>query len=237
MAVTAAPLSRQPEQHLAHRGGWLRAAVLGANDGILSTAGIVVGVAAASASTGQVVTAGVAGLTAGALSMAAGEYVSVSSQRDVEEGDLARERVELLADPAAELDELAAIYEGQGLGPDLARQVATELSASDALGAHAREELGIGEKTRARPLQAAGASALAFSLGAALPLLAAALTSSGARIAVTFAVTLVALALTGGVAARLGGAGRVRATVRVVAWGALAMVATTAIGALVGQAV
>ncbi len=237
MAVASAPLSRQPEQHLAHRGGWLRAAVLGANDGILSTAGIVVGVAAAGASTGAVVTAGVAGLTAGALSMAAGEYVSVSSQRDVEEADLARERAELVADPAAELDELAAIYEAQGLGPELARQVARELSARDALGAHARAELGLAETTKARPVQAAGASGLSFSLGAALPLIAAALTPSSARIAVTFVVTLAALALTGDLAARLGGAGRLRATARVLAWGIVAMAATTAIGALVGHAV
>jgi len=236
MPVGRTTLSRHPERHLSHRGGWLRAVVLGANDGIVSTAGIVVGVAAASASTGEVITAGIAGLVAGALSMAAGEYVSVSSQRDVEQADLSRERAELAADPEAELRELASIYEARGLRPELAGEVAAALSVHDALGAHARDELGIGEATMARPLQAAGASGLAFSVGAALPLLAAALTTSGTRIAVTFAVTMVALALTGDLAARLGGADRVRATLRVVLWGAVAMVATIGIGSLVGAA-
>ncbi len=224
----------QGERHLSHRSNWLRAAVLGANDGVVSTAGLVLGVASAGASRSAIVTAGVAGLVSGALSMAAGEYVSVSSQRDTEEADLRLEARELAADPAGELAELAAIYEARGLSPALARQVARELSVSDALAAHARDELGLEEDRRARPLQAAWASAASFSIGAVLPLLAIALSPAGARIWVAVVATLVALAILGEEGARLGGAPRVRATLRVVGWGALAMAVTSGIGALVG---
>jgi VIT1/CCC1 family predicted Fe2+/Mn2+ transporter len=227
----------KPEVHLSHRAGWLRAAVLGANDGIVSTASLVLGVAASGASSAQIVTAGIAGLVAGALSMAAGEYVSVSSQRDAEEADLRLEARELRDDPPGELRELAAIYERRGLAPALAAQVADALTGRDALEAHARDELGLEAQRMARPLQAAWASALSFSTGAAVPLVAVAATPSGARVAVTVAVTLVALALLGDLGARLGGAPRRRATVRVVVWGAIAMAVTAAIGALVGSAV
>jgi VIT1/CCC1 family predicted Fe2+/Mn2+ transporter len=223
--------------HLSHRSNWLRAAVLGANDGIVSTASLVLGVAASGASRSAIVTAGIAGLVAGALSMAAGEYVSVSSQRDAEEADLSLERRELLEDPHGELEELAGIYERRGLSAELAREVAQALTAHDALEAHARDELGLAEERLARPLQAAWASALSFSTGAVIPLLAVALVPSGARVAVAVAITLLALALLGDLGARLGGAPRGPATVRVVVWGALAMGITAAIGALVGTAV
>jgi VIT1/CCC1 family predicted Fe2+/Mn2+ transporter len=223
--------------HLSHRSNWLRAAVLGANDGIVSTASLVLGVAAAGAGRAAIVTAGIAGLVAGALSMAAGEYVSVSSQRDAEEADLRLEERELRADPRGELRELAGIYERRGLPAELAAQVAEALSRDDPLEAHARDELGLAEERLARPLQAAWASALSFSTGALVPLLAVAIVPAGARIAVAVAVTLAALALLGDVGARLGGAPRGRATVRVVVWGALAMAITAAIGALVGSAV
>lgn len=222
------------EAHLSGRANWLRAAVLGANDGIVSTASLLLGVAASGASATAIVTAGIAGLVAGALSMAAGEYVSVSSQRDTERADLALERRELAADPEGELHELAGIYERRGVPADLAEQVARALTAHDALGAHARDELGLDEVRRARPLQAAWASALAFSAGAILPVLAVALAPAGARQAVTVAVTLVALALLGALGARLGGAHGPRAAARVVAWGAVAMAVTAGIGALVG---
>ena len=225
------------EGHLSHRGGWLRAAVLGANDGILSTAGLVLGVAAANASTSAIATAGIAGLVAGALSMAAGEFVSVSSQRDVELADLSLERRELEEDPEGELRELAAIYQGRGLSPGLAQRVAEELSAGDRLAVHARDELGFDEDDLARPVQAAWSSAVSFSIGAALPLLAITLTPSGIRISFTVIVTLIALAALGAVGARLGGAPLMRAAVRVSAWGAVAMALTYAIGALVGTAV
>lgn len=225
------------EIHRSGRGGWLRAAVLGANDGILSTAGLVVGVAAADASRGAVITAGVAGLVAGALSMAAGEYVSVGSQRDAELADLRIERRELEEDPDGELAELAGIYAARGLEPDLALRVAEQLSAGDRLAAHARDELGLAADALARPFQAAWTSALSFTAGAALPLAAIAATPGTARIPVTAGVTLVALAALGALGARLGGAAMGRAAARVAAWGAAAMALTSAIGALVGASV
>lgn len=225
------------EGHLSHRGGWLRAAVLGANDGILSTAGLVLGVAAADASTSAIATAGIAGLVAGALSMAAGEFVSVSSQRDVEIADLALERRELEQDPEGELRELAGIYRERGLSPELAERVAEELSSGDRLAVHARDELGFDEQTMARPLQAAWSSAISFSLGALVPLLAITLTPASLRVAVTVVITLVALAALGAVGARLGGAPLARAAARVAAWGAVAMALTYAIGAAVGTTV
>jgi VIT1/CCC1 family predicted Fe2+/Mn2+ transporter len=228
------PASR-PTVHLSHRSNWLRAAVLGANDGIVSTASLVLGVAASGASAAAIVTAGIAGLVAGALSMAAGEYVSVSSQRDAEQADIRLEQRELLSDPSGELRELAAIYEQRGLPPDLATQVAETLSRRGALQAHARDELGLDEARLARPLQAAWTSALAFSSGAALPLLAVAVAPAGAREAVAVGVTLIALALLGDLGARLGGAPRLPATVRIVVWGAVAMAITAGIGALVGS--
>jgi vacuolar iron transporter family protein len=224
------------EVHLSHRSNWLRAAVLGANDGIVSTASLVLGVAASGASSTAIVTAGIAGLVAGALSMAAGEYVSVSSQRDAEQADIRLEERELRTDPEGELHELAGFYEQRGLPPALAEEVAQVLSSRGALVAHLRDELGLDEQRLARPLQAAWASALSFSAGAALPLLAVALTPKGARVAVTVAVTLLALGLLGDLAARLGGAPRGPATVRVVVWGAIAMAITAGIGALVGTA-
>jgi VIT1/CCC1 family predicted Fe2+/Mn2+ transporter len=212
--------------------------VLGANDGILSTASLVLGVVAAGASTTAIVTAGAAGLVAGALSMAAGEYVSVSSQRDSEDADLRLEERELAGDPRGELRELAGIYERRGLTADLAMQVAVGLSRrGGALAAHARDELGLDEERRARPLQAAWASGLSFSAGAILPLLAIGLSPASVRAAICVAVTLVALAVLGGTGARLGGAPRLPATLRVLAWGAVAMAATAAIGALVGTTV
>jgi VIT1/CCC1 family predicted Fe2+/Mn2+ transporter len=213
----------KPEVHLSHRSNWLRAAVLGANDGLVSTASLILGVAASGASRSAIVTAGIAGLMAGALSMAAGEYVSVSSQRDAEEADLRLEQRELSADPAGELRELAGIYERRGVSADLALQVAQALTTRNPLEAHARDELGLAEERLARPLQAAWASALSFS--------------AGARDAVAVVVTLGALAVLGDAGARLGGAPRRRATLRVVAWGAIAMAITAAIGALVGAAV
>ena len=209
--------------------------MLGANDGIVSTASLVLGVAASGASGSAIVTAGIAGLVAGALSMAAGEYVSVSSQRDAEEADIRLEERELLSDPSGELRELTAIYEQRGVPPKLAAQVAAALSRRGALQAHARDELGLDEARLARPLQAAWTSALAFSSGAALPLLAVAVTPAGAREATVVVVTLIALALLGDLGARLGGAPRLRATVRIVVWGAVAMGITAGIGALVGS--
>ena len=227
----------ESQVHLSHRSNWLRAAVLGANDGIVSTASLVLGVAASGASAAAIVTAGIAGLVAGALSMAAGEYVSVSSQRDAEQADIRLEELELRSDPEGELRELAGFYEQRGLPPGLAEEVAQALSRRGALEAHLHDELGLDEQRLARPLQAAWASALAFSTGAALPLLAVGLTPAGARIAVTVAVTLLALGLLGDLGASLGGAPRGRATVRVVIWGAIAMAITAGIGALVGSAI
>ena len=223
-----------PPVHLSHRANWLRAAVLGANDGILSTASLVLGVAASGASGAAIVTAGIAGLVAGALSMAAGEYVSVSSQRDAELADLRLEARELRRDPQGELRELAGIYERRGLPPALAGEVARSLSRTGALEAHARDELGLDEQRLARPFQAAWTSALSFSAGAALPLAAVAAAPAPTRVGVTVAVTLLALGLLGDLGARLGGAPRRAAAVRVVAWGAIAMAITSGIGALVG---
>ncbi|HWO49664.1 MAG TPA: VIT family protein [Solirubrobacterales bacterium] len=228
---------RHSETHLSHRSGWLRAAILGANDGIVSTASLVLGVAASGASGSAIVTAGIAGLAAGALSMAAGEYVSVSSQRDSERADLTLERKELRRDPEGELRELAGIYESRGLQPELANRVAQALTDSDALEAHAREELGLTEERQARPFQAAWASALAFSAGAILPVIAVAAAPGSARIAACVVVTVVALAILGWSGARLGGGSRTIAIARVVIWGALAMAVTSGIGALVGAAV
>jgi VIT1/CCC1 family predicted Fe2+/Mn2+ transporter len=222
------------EGHRTHRIGWLRAAVLGANDGLLSTSSLVVGVAAAGAPPGQVLVAGVAGMVAGAVSMAAGEYVSVSSQADTEAADLVRERQELAAEPAAEREELARIYRTRGLEPGLAQRVADQLMAHDALGAHARDELGISEITVARPVQAALASAATFSAGALLPL-AVVLASPAPRAATLVTVaSLVALAGLGALAARAGGAPVLRAAVRMTFWGALAMGLTALVGSLVG---
>lgn len=224
------------EHHLASRIGWLRAAVLGANDGIVSTASLIVGVAAAGPEREAILVAGVAGLLAGALSMAAGEFVSVSSQADTERADLAREAEEIRTDPVFERDELAAIYVGRGVDPALARQVADQMMASDALGAHARDELGLSDATSARPLQAAFASALTFSAGAAAPLLAALLVPVGAIIASVFATSLLCLIVLGWVGARAGGAPPLRAIVRVGFWGVVAMAVTAGVGALFGVA-
>lgn len=231
-------LPSHDEVHVTGRAGWLRASVLGANDGLVSTASLILGVASSGASQGAVITAGVAGLAAGAMSMAAGEYVSVSSQRDAERADIDREQGELRDDPAGELDELTGIYEARGLSPGLARQVAEELTQGDVLAAHARDELGITDYAQARPLQAAVASALSFAVGAAIPLIAV-LPPYGqaARIWVTVAVTLVGLVLLGATGARLGRAPVMRAAARVVFWGAAAMLVTSLIGALVGAAV
>lgn len=229
-------MARPSETHLSHRSNWLRAAVLGANDGIVSTASLVLGVAASGAANTEIVTAGIAGLMAGALSMAAGEYVSVSSQRDSEAADLRLEAKELRADPEGELRELTVIYERRGLAPELAREVALTLSSHGALEAHARDELGLDAQRRARPLQAAWASAVSFSVGAILPLVAIGLSPESARVIICVAVTLVGLALLGYAGARLGGARPLRATARVVVWGVVAMAVTAAIGALVGTA-
>jgi len=228
---------RHRERHRTDRIAWLRAAVLGANDGIVSVASLVVGVAAANAERGDILLAGVAGLVAGALSMAAGEYVSVSSQADTERADLAKERTELATAPAAELDELTHIYIERGLEPPLALKVAQQLTAHDALKAHARDELGIVEETAARPLLAAFASAAAFASGAVLPILTAALVPTAAVTAVVAAVSLACLALLGALAAKAGGASVALGAGRVAFWGALAMVVTAAVGRLFGTAV
>jgi VIT1/CCC1 family predicted Fe2+/Mn2+ transporter len=220
------------ETHRTDRVGWLRAAVLGANDGIISIAGLVVGVAASGADARVVLGTGIAGVVAGAMSMAAGEYVSVQSQADTEHADIAKETRELAEDPDAELQELTHIYVHRGLAPDLAKQVAQQLTAHDALGAHARDELGITESLRARPLQAALASAAAFAAGAALPILAVLLAPAGRFEPVVVAVTLLALLLSGALAARVGGAGVVRGALRVGFWGAMAMAAAALIGRL-----
>jgi len=229
--------SKHRERHRSDRVGWLRAAVLGANDGIVSTASLVVGVAAAAVGRHEVLLTGVAGLVSGALSMAAGEYVSVSSQADTEGADLARERAELATQPAAEEAELAAIYVQRGLGPTLAKTVAQQLMAHDALGAHARDELGLSETLAARPLQAAGASAATFACGAALPILTAALSPQAAVVAAVSGVSLVCLAALGAIAARTGGASPWVGALRVTFWGALAMAATAGVGSLFGAVV
>ena len=230
-------LHRHTERHRTDRIGWLRAAVLGANDGIVSTASLVVGVAAASASHGSILLTGVAGLVAGSMSMAAGEYVSVHSQADTETADLSRERAELELDPASERRELAAIYVARGLQPGLAQQVAEQLMHHDALGAHARDELGISETLSARPIQAALASAASFAVGAVLPLAVTALAPETYLIAWVSGTSLVFLALLGAVAARVGGAGILVGASRVTFWGALAMAITAGVGALFGAVV
>ncbi len=228
------PRTTHPEQHRTERIGWLRAAVLGANDGIVSTASLVVGVAAAGAGHGNILVTGVAGLVAGAMSMAAGEYVSVHSQADTEQADLSREKGELLQDPAAERRELTAIYVKRGLQPELARQVAEQLMTHDALGAHARDELGISETMSARPVQAALASATSFAVGAALPLAVTALVPSQSLIPSVAGTSLAFLALLGFISARAGGASVLTGAWRVTFWGALAMAITAAAGTLFG---
>ena len=225
------------EAHLVARIGWLRAVVLGANDGIVSTASLIVGVASAAAGTHEVIIAGTAGLVAGAMSMAAGEYVSVSSQADTEHADLDRERAELAADPRAEEDELTAIYVGRGLDADLARQVARQLERRDALTSHARDELGISHISTARPVQAALASAASFTVGAILPLLIVFLAPRSLLAPLVSSASLAFLALLGAIGARAGGANVWRATARVTFWGAFAMALTAGIGAVFGTAV
>jgi VIT1/CCC1 family predicted Fe2+/Mn2+ transporter len=230
-----AALSRR-ETHRSGRAGWLRAAVLGADDGLVSTASLIIGVAAASVPRGTVLVAGLAGLVAGAMSMAAGEYVSVSSQRDAERADVDLERRELAADPAAELDELTDIYMRRGLDRGLAAAVASRLSEVDPLGAHLRDELGFSDAARARPAQAGVISAASFAVGAAAPLLAVLLAPAPARIVMTAVATLILLAVLGAIGGRLGGAPVMPAALRVAVGGGLAMVATALIGRLVGVA-
>jgi VIT1/CCC1 family predicted Fe2+/Mn2+ transporter len=225
------------ESHDVNRAGWLRAAVLGANDGIISTASLIVGVAAAAGSRGEILTAAIAGWAAGAMSMAAGEYVSVSSQADSEVADLARERRALRERPSEEKRELAGIYEDRGVKPKLAREVADQLMAKDALAAHARDELGLTEAAKPNPIQAAWTSAVSFSIGAALPTLAAFLAPPDAVVAAVPAAALVLLVALGALGAWTGGAPIVRPALRVGFWGALAMAVTAGIGALVGKAI
>ena len=224
------------ERHRTHRVGWLRAAVLGANDGIVSTASLVLGVAAAAASAKAILVAGVAGLVAGAMSMAAGEYVSVSSQSDTERADLERERKELAADPEHEHAELTAIYVARGLDEQLASQVATQLTAHDALAAHSRDELGISDTLAARPVQAALASAATFAVGAALPLVVVLLAPASALMWAVAGSSLLFLALLGSASARTGGSAMITGAIRVTFWGALAMALTAGVGALFGVA-
>jgi len=226
-----------PEVHYVNRLGWLRAAVLGANDGLISTASLIVGVASAAGTRADVLTAAIAGWAAGAMSMAAGEFVSVASQADSEAADLERERRSLLNTPGAEKVELAKIYEKRGLPPALARQVADALMAKDALGAHARDELGLTEQAGAKPVQAALASALAFSVGAALPTLMAFLASKNTTLIAVATATLVFLVVLGALGAWLGGAPILKPALRVGFWGAFAMAVTAGIGRLVGGAV
>ena len=230
-------LHLHPENHLVARIGWLRAAVLGANDGIVSTASLIVGVAAATATQNDVLIAGIAGLVAGAMSMAAGEYVSVSSQSDTEQADLARERKELKDSPEFELDELTDIYVRSGVDQALARQVAEQLMAKDALMAHARDELGISEITAARPVQAALTSAATFAVGAAMPLLMVVVSPASALVPIVSVASLGFLAFLGAIGAKAGGANVLRATARVTFWGALAMALTASIGAMFGTVV
>ena len=235
--MTSATRRLHLERHRGERIGWLRAAVLGANDGIVSTASLVVGVAAAQARPSAIVMTAVAGLVAGAMSMAAGEYVSVHSQADTEKADLDRERRELAADPQAEERELATIYERRGLDPALAQQVARQLMGHDALGAHARDELELSQTMAARPVQAALTSAASFAVGAALPLLVVVVAPAGSLLAWVPATALVFLALLGALAARTGGAGMLVGAWRVTFWGALAMAITAGVGALFGAPV
>jgi VIT1/CCC1 family predicted Fe2+/Mn2+ transporter len=230
-------LHLHPERHLVERIGWLRAAVLGANDGIVSTASLIVGVAAAATSQSDVLIAGIAGLVAGAMSMAAGEYVSVSSQSDTEQADLARERSELQSNIEFERDELAEIYVQRGVDRELARQVAEQLMAKDALAAHARDELGISEITTARPIQAALTSAATFAVGAAMPLLMVVVAPKGMLVPIVAVASLGFLALLGAIGARAGGAKVLKATARVTFWGALAMALTAGVGAIFGTVV
>jgi len=225
------------ENHLVSRIGWLRAAVLGANDGIVSTASLIVGVASATAGTSEVLVAGVAGLVAGAMSMATGEYVSVSSQSDTENADIDRERLELATQPDLEREELAQIYVKRGLTNELAQQVSVQLMAKDALAAHAQDELGISEVTTARPIQAALTSAATFAVGAAMPLAMVLAAPAASLVWAVSVASLLFLALLGAIGARAGGANVMKATLRVTFWGALAMGLTAGIGALVGQAV
>ena len=225
---------RHIERHKTHRIGWLRAAVLGANDGIVSTASLVLGVAAAGATTNSILVAGVAGLMAGSMSMAAGEYVSVSSQSDTENADIEKERNELATDPVHELEELTMIYVGRGLDKNLARQVATQLTAHDALAAHARDELGISDMLSAKPIQAALASAATFAVGAALPLLVVVLVPQSLLMWIVAASSLLFLAILGSLAANAGGASMMKSATRVTFWGALAMALTAGVGALFG---
>lgn len=231
------PRATHREHHRNSRIGWLRAAVLGANDGIVSTASLMIGVAAANVGRSELLVAGVAGLVAGAMSMAAGEYVSVSSQADTEQADLAREGAELKAQPENEHKELAAIYAKRGLAPALAKQVAEQLMAHDALGAHAKDELGITVVTEAKPVQAALTSALTFSVGASLPLLAAVVAPASLLVPMVAGTSLVVLTALGALAARAGGAPVFRASSRVAFWGALAMAITAGVGKLFGVAV
>ena len=228
---------RHIERHRTAHIGWLRAAVLGANDGLISTASLVVGVAASGTTHSAILIAGVAGLVAGSMSMAAGEYVSVSSQADTESADLTRERHELATQPDSEKAELTGIYEARGLSPELARQVADQLMEHDALGAHARDELGLSETTAARPIQAAIASAIAFAAGAALPVIVAAIAPTAMLAQLVTASALLMLVVLGALAARVGGAGMVRGALRVAFWGALAMAASAAVGRLFGTRV
>jgi len=225
------------ENHLVERIGWLRAAVLGANDGIISTASLILGVASAAASRNDILLTGVAGLVAGAMSMAAGEYVSVSSQSDTEHADLARERRELADDPVFEREELAQVYVARGVEEGLAREVATQLMVKDALGAHARDELGISEISTARPVQAALASAATFSVGAAAPLVLVLVSPSNALIPIVSVGSLLFLSLLGAIGAKAGGAGLLKPTIRVTFWGAFAMGLTAGIGAVFGKVV
>jgi VIT1/CCC1 family predicted Fe2+/Mn2+ transporter len=225
------------ENHLVHRIGWLRAAILGANDGIVSTASLIVGVASAAGGSKEILIAGVAGIVAGAMSMAAGEYVSVSSQSDTEKSDLAREVKELKETPAEELDELTNIYIARGLDKDLAHQVAVQMTARDALKAHARDELGITEISAARPVQAAFTSALTFAVGAMMPLLAAMFAPRDNLIMVVSIASLLFLGLLGAIGAKAGGANIVKATMRVMFWGAMAMAITAGIGYVFGTQV
>lgn len=226
--------SHHNEAHFVTRTGWLRAAVMGANDGILSTASIILGVAAAGTGRTEILLAGLAGLIAGAMSMAAGEYVSVSSQSDLENADLDRERTELEANPAAELKELATIYEMRGLSPALAQEVATQLTANNALEAHARDELGISDLTKARPVQAALASAATFTAGGALPVIAVVFAPMGSLIWITTLVSVLVLGLLGLLSAKAGGAPVVKAVARVTLWGIAAMGATAVVGHIFG---
>jgi VIT1/CCC1 family predicted Fe2+/Mn2+ transporter len=224
-----------PENHLITRIGWLRAAVLGANDGIISTASLVMGVASAASSSHEALIAGVAGMAAGAMAMAAGEYVSVSSKADTEEADLAREARELATDTTHEREELAQIYVARGVETGLAREISRQLMAKDALGAHARDELGISENTTARPVQAALASAATFSVGAAAPLVLLVLSPTALLLPVVAIGSLIFLALLGMIGAKAGGAYVIKPMIRVTFWGALAMVITTGIGAVFGK--